>query len=91
MRFDCFDNNAIVSVIHLIYRAINAVLPCSEIGISTGCISWNFQNLSKLLATKKYGTDNLRQTRNRLKCDLQSQSDKIVVFIDDLNILSIFY
>lgn len=85
MRFDCFDNNAIVSVIHFIYRAINAVLSCSEIGISTGCISWNFQNLSKLLATKKYGTDNLRQTRNRLKCDLQSQADKIVVFIDDLD------
>lgn len=45
MRFDCFNNNAITSVVHLIYRAINAVLPYSEIGISIGCISWSFQNL----------------------------------------------
>ena len=50
MRFDCFNNNAITSVVHLIYRAINAVLPYSEIGISIGCISWSFQNLSKLLS-----------------------------------------
>lgn len=50
MRFDCFNNNAITSVVHLIYRAINAVLPYSEIGISIGCISWSFQNLSKLFA-----------------------------------------
>ena len=49
MRFDCFNNNAITSVIHLIYRAINAVLPYSEIGISIGCISWSFQNLSKII------------------------------------------
>ena len=47
MRFDCFNNNAITSVVHLIYRAINAVLPYSEIGISIGCISWSFQNLKK--------------------------------------------
>ena len=46
MRFDCFNNNAITSVVHLIYRAINAVLPYSEIGISIGCISWSFQNLN---------------------------------------------
>ena len=72
-------------MIHLIYRAINAVLPYSEIGISIGCISWSFQNLSKLLSTKKYRTGDLRQTRSRLKYDLQSQSDKIVVFIDDLD------
>lgn len=49
MRFDCFNNNAITSVVHLIYRAINAVLPYSEIGISIGCISWSFQNLSKII------------------------------------------
>lgn len=85
MRFNHFNNNAIDSVIHLIRKAINTVLPHSEIGISIGCISWSFQNLSKLLATKKYGTGDLRQTRNRLKCDLQSQSDKIIVFIDDLD------
>lgn len=85
MRFDCFNNNAITSVIHLIYRAINAVLPYFEIGISIGCISWSFQNLSKLLSTKKYRTGDLHQTRSRLKYDLQSQSDKIVVFIDDLD------
>lgn len=85
MRFDCFNNNAITSVVHLIYRAINAVLPYSEIGISIGCISWSFQNLSKLLSTKKYRTGDLHQTRSRLKYDLQSQSDKIVVFIDDLD------
>lgn len=45
----------------------------------------SFQNLSKLLSTKKYRTGDLHQTRSRLKYDLQSQSDKIVVFIDDLD------
>lgn len=48
MRFDCFNNNAITSVVHLIYRAINAVLPYSEIGISIGCISWSFQNFNEI-------------------------------------------
>lgn len=51
MMFDCFNNNAITSVIHLIYRAINAVLPYFEIGISIGCISWSFQNLFANLQT----------------------------------------
>lgn len=55
MRFDCFNNNAITSVVHLIYRAINAVLPYSEIGISIGCISWSFQNLSKNIAVDEEG------------------------------------
>lgn len=49
MRFDCFNNNAITSVIHLIYRAINAVLPYFEIGISIGCISWSFQNFIPII------------------------------------------
>ncbi|MZM26226.1 hypothetical protein GT955_09115, partial [Bifidobacterium pseudocatenulatum] len=46
---------------------------------------WKKERLSKLLSTKKYRTGDLHQTRSRLKYDLQSQSDKIVVFIDDLD------
>lgn len=63
MRFDCFNNNAITSVVHLIYRAINAVLPYSEIGISIGCISWSFQNLRKFLGYLYLARPNYRCIR----------------------------
>lgn len=68
----------------------------TNVNIAMAVVSWGFQALSEELSndTLQGGTmsgrgaktaDNLRQTRDVLKRNLNSQSDRIVVFIDDLD------
>ena len=68
----------------------------TDVSITMAVVSWGFQALSEELSNDTLqggttpgrgakATDNLRQTRDALKRNLSSQSDRIIVFIDDLD------
>ena len=84
---------------HVVQLGLDILGACSlpaNVSIGIAVISWGFQALSeefsndalqgKALPRKGMGTVNrLHQTKDALRENLKSQSDRIVVFIDDLD------
>lgn len=96
VRLSGYRGRAFKHVVQLGLDILGACPFPANVSIVMAVISWGFQALSEELsndtlqggATPGRGvkaTDNLRQARDVLKRNLDSQSDKIIVFIDDLD------
>lgn len=86
VRFSQCKSKTAISVIQLFFNLLDVAFLSGGVSVSMEAISQSFQNLSEVLSSSKTSkVDSLRRTRDALKYDLRSQTDKIIVFIDDLD------